>query len=108
MKDFLLFGVTPRNLPVEFRGIGIESLGSHVPALPVEVSPQLLRWACERAGKGAITALRERFKHLDAWISGARQPTLKELEAFAKATHVSVGYFFLDEPPKEPLPIRDL
>jgi hypothetical protein len=77
-----------------------------VATIRVDVKPELLRWACERAGDGAA-ALRE--KHfVDEWISGDRKPTLKQIEDFAKAAHVPVGYLFLLEPPEEKLPIRDL
>ena len=69
----------------------------------VEVRPELLRWACDRAGDGGA-ALREKFK----WISGETKPTLKQLEDFAKAARVPVGYLFLPTPPVEKLPIRDL
>jgi Zn-dependent peptidase ImmA (M78 family)/transcriptional regulator with XRE-family HTH domain len=72
----------------------------------VEVKPELLRWACERAGLD-IAAFSARFPQLDKWESGEIQPTLKQLEAFAKATHAPVGYFFLAEPPVEQVPIPD-
>jgi Zn-dependent peptidase ImmA (M78 family) len=72
----------------------------------VEVKPELLRWARERAGLD-IAALAPRFPHLASWESGALHPTLKQLEQFAKATHTPVGYFFLHQPPVETVPIPD-
>lgn len=73
----------------------------------VEVRPELLHWAVERAG-ARTPSLYERFPHLEDWERGEAQPTLKQLEAFAKAAYVPVGFLFLSEPPEEKLPIPDL
>jgi Zn-dependent peptidase ImmA (M78 family) len=75
--------------------------------MKVEVAPELLRWACERAGYGE-SALARRFPKLGQWLRGADRPTLKQLERFAQATHAPVGYLFLPEPPRETVPIPDL
>jgi Zn-dependent peptidase ImmA (M78 family) len=48
-----------------------------------------------------------RFKKLNLWESGKENPTLKQLESFAKAVHVPFGYLFLQSPPAELLPIQD-
>ena len=72
----------------------------------VPVNPELLRWARERAGI-AQENLAGKFKKLPEWESGELQPTLKQLEAFARAVHVPFGYLFLREPPDESLPIAD-
>ena len=72
----------------------------------VPVNPELLRWARERANI-AQEDLATRFKKLPEWESGDAQPTLKQLEAFARVVHVPFGYLFLREPPDERLPIAD-
>ena len=72
----------------------------------VAVNPVLIHWARERAGL-AQEALAARFKKLPQWEAGETQPTLKQVEAFAHAVHVPVGYLFLTEPPEEPVPIPD-
>jgi Zn-dependent peptidase ImmA (M78 family) len=72
----------------------------------VEVKPELLRWARERAGIG-LGALAERFPQLDAWERGEARPTLRQVERFAKATYTPVGFLFLPEPPVERVPIPD-
>lgn len=73
----------------------------------VSVAPSLLEWAVERAGWDDETTQR-RAPKLDEWISGERQPTLKQLESFAQATHTPFGLLFLPEPPNEPVPIPDM
>lgn len=73
----------------------------------VTVKPDLLRWARERIGRSTEN-LGKRFKKLAEWERGEAQPTLKQLEAYARATHVPIGYLFLPEPPEERMPIPDL
>lgn len=70
------------------------------------VDPSLLRWARERAAVEPADLL-HRFPKLEAWEAGESLPTLKQVEAFARAVHVPVGYLFLPAPPEEPLPIPD-
>jgi len=72
----------------------------------VELKPELLRWARERAGFD-LRALAGRFPRLALWECGKAYPTLKQVERFAKATRTPVGYLFLQEPPTENIPIPD-
>ncbi|HEX6640598.1 MAG TPA: ImmA/IrrE family metallo-endopeptidase [Thermoanaerobaculia bacterium] len=72
----------------------------------VEVKPELLRWAGERS-MIERDALEERFPKLREWEARETWPTLKQLEAFARATHTPIGFLFLQEPPEERLPIPD-
>ena len=72
----------------------------------VPIQPELLRWARERAGYD-VDALTGRFPRLEEWERGDVQPTLKQVEAFAKATRTPVGLLFLEEPPLESVPIPD-
>lgn len=72
----------------------------------VPVKPALIRWARERSKYG-FEKLSGRFPKLGAWERGEVQPTFRQLEAFALATHAPIGYFFLTEPPDESMPIPD-
>jgi Zn-dependent peptidase ImmA (M78 family)/transcriptional regulator with XRE-family HTH domain len=72
----------------------------------VAIQPEMFRWARDRARLDNL-ALVARFPRLEAWEAGETQPTLRQLEDYAKATHAPLGYFFLPQPPVEPLPIPD-
>jgi Zn-dependent peptidase ImmA (M78 family) len=45
------------------------------------------------------------FTKISQWISGESRPTLKQLQSLAKATRTPLGFFFLNDPPEETLPI---
>ena len=59
----------------------------------VPVRPELLRWALKRSGRD-VNDLARRFPRLPAWERGEKQPTMKQLESFAEATHTPFGYLF--------------
>lgn len=72
----------------------------------VSVNPALIQWARKRAGL-EVADLEDHFPKLSAWELGSENPTLKQLENFSRAVHVSIGYLFLSNPPREILPIPD-
>ncbi len=72
----------------------------------VFVNPEILYWAGQRAGL-EVGDLLPKFPKLQDWFEGSLAPTLKQLEAFARATHTPIGFFFLPEPPEINLPIPD-
>ena len=70
------------------------------------VKPEIIQWARQRAFIEPEDLL-ARFPKYMEWEAGDTQPTLKQLEKFAKAVYVPVGYLFMDRPPQEELPIPD-
>lgn len=72
----------------------------------VAASIPVLRWAARRA-RLHDDDLVARFTKWPLWLSGEAQPTLKQLENFARLTHTAFGYFFLPEPPRLVLPVPD-
>jgi hypothetical protein len=56
----------------------------------VSVEPLLIRWAHEHAVQTAESLWRRSLK-LAAWATGAAQPMLKQLKAFAYALHVALA-----------------
>ena len=73
----------------------------------MNVKPALLQWACKR-GQVDPEKLRKRFPKYDEWESGTLKPTLKQMEDFARFTHVSTLALFMSEPMEEKMPIQDL
>lgn len=72
----------------------------------VEVAPEILRWACNRANLD-IQIVARKLPQLSAWVRGEKKPTLKQIERFAKIVRAPVGFMFLPRPPEEHLPIPD-
>lgn len=74
--------------------------------MQVQINPIMFQWARERAGK-TVPELIHKFPKFEDWETGEVHPTLKQLERFAKATCLPVGYLFLPNPPVEIIPIPD-
>ena len=72
----------------------------------VAASVPVLRWAAQRARRHDDD-LAARFNKWPLWLSGEAQPTLKQLEDFARLTHTAFGYFFLPQPRALALPVPD-
>jgi Zn-dependent peptidase ImmA (M78 family) len=70
----------------------------------VDINANILTWAIARAGYDLHEFTVKEPQSLD-WIQGNKKPTVKQLEAFSKKLYLPFGYFFLQEPPKENLPI---
>ncbi len=66
----------------------------------------MLEWARARSGIDEDTWA-TRFPRFDTWVAGETKPTLRQLEEFARKTYTPVGFFFLDEPPTENIPVPD-
>ena len=72
----------------------------------VPVRAELLAWARDRS-RVPPEELGTKFPALEEWEAGTKQPTLKQLEKFAQATHTPIGFLFLPAPPEESLPVPD-
>lgn len=73
------------------------------PLVRINVQPAVLQWAVARSGREQ--ELSQKFPRLAEWLTGENQPTLRQLEKFARATSLPFGYLLLAEPPEERLPI---
>jgi Zn-dependent peptidase ImmA (M78 family) len=70
----------------------------------VSVNESVLSWIIDRSGE-SVESLRKRFKKIHEWVDGTSQPTLKQVEELSQATTTPLGWFFLDEPVSEEIPI---
>jgi len=75
----------------------------------VQINRKFFDWALERSRKSAeeLVEKDKALSKLEQWRGGELYPTLRQLENFAKKTHVPLGYFFLSDPPDEEMPIPD-
>jgi Zn-dependent peptidase ImmA (M78 family)/transcriptional regulator with XRE-family HTH domain len=78
---------------------------------PAYVTPQLVKWARERAGMSVgqlADMLRIDSRTLSAWEVGEQKPPFGRAEKLAETLRVPFGYLFLSKPPADDLPIPDL
>lgn len=62
------------------------------------MSPEVIRWAIDYSRREAY--LHGKYPKLPEWESGALQPTMKQLKAFAKDARVAEGFLYCSEPPE--------
>jgi Zn-dependent peptidase ImmA (M78 family) len=73
----------------------------------IDINPSLIRWAVKRSGR-ASEGLADKFPKLRSWQTEKRaRLTFVELERLSNETHTPLGFFFLDSPPPEDVPIPD-
>ena len=72
----------------------------------VEVKAGMLSWALERSGQTEDSA-QSKFPKFVEWMAETTSPTFRQLERFADWTRTPFGFFLLDSPPEEQLPIPD-
>ncbi len=70
----------------------------------ININKDNLIWAIERAGF-EVDEFLEKNPLVESWIDATKQPTLRQLEVFAHHVSVPFGYLFLQEHPKEEIPI---
>jgi len=71
-----------------------------------DVADHLQRWARDRSGDGN-DYVAHRFPQWATWLSEAAQPTFKQVQDFANASHTPMGLLPLPAPPVDAVPIPD-
>ncbi|MDR0987937.1 MAG: ImmA/IrrE family metallo-endopeptidase [Prevotellaceae bacterium] len=71
----------------------------------VQIVGDRYSWAIQRAGLSVDDYINRHPKTtVSKWISGEKQPTIKQLEDFAKSVNVPFGFLFVPTVPKEEIP----
>lgn len=76
-----------------------------------EITPEVLKWARERARYSPSDAARKAGTTEERYIKyeeGEETPTLKQLYKLSKAFRQSVGTFYLESPPEEKEPLKEM
>lgn len=72
--------------------------------LEIKINNDILIWAIERAGLN-LEQLSRKIPAINYWLVGKKNPTLNQLKTLARILHIPFGYFFLESPPEEAVPI---
>lgn len=71
----------------------------------VNVSEAILHWIIQTVRLDSISP--EIADNLIKWASGEKKPTFNQIEKASKATRIPLGYFFLQTPPEEKIPLME-
>lgn len=71
----------------------------------IKINADRYTWAISRAGLTVEGYIESHPKvPLSNWLDGSKEPTIKQLEDFAKSVNVPFGFLFLDSIPEESIP----
>jgi Zn-dependent peptidase ImmA (M78 family) len=76
-----------------------------LPVIRVQIAPSVLDWIGDIASLEGIND--ELLASLYQWKNNEKTPTFGQIENFSKKAHIPLGYFFLQSPPDEPLPLME-
>lgn len=71
----------------------------------IDISDAVLQWVVRKTQFAALPP--KAAAHLTKWVSGEEKPTFNQLEEVSKATGIPLGYFFLQQPPHEDVPLME-
>jgi len=75
------------------------------------ITPQVLRWAIDRAQISVDTLANKtkiKLEKLNSWVNGDAHPTFRQAQEIASRLNIPFGYLFVSKPPEEKLELPDL
>ncbi|MDR2747155.1 MAG: hypothetical protein LBB77_06865, partial [Treponema sp.] len=76
-----------------------------MPVIKVHIAPSILDWIGNVASFEGVN--NELITHFYKWKAKEEQPTYAQIETLSDKIHIPLGYFFLQSPPDEPLPLME-
>ncbi|MDR0657292.1 MAG: ImmA/IrrE family metallo-endopeptidase [Treponema sp.] len=76
-----------------------------MPVIRVQIAPSILDWIGSVASFEDVND--ELLTHFYKWKTEEEQPTYAQIETLSNKIHIPLGYFFLQSPPDEPLPLME-
>ena len=70
-----------------------------MPAVNVNIQPEIIRWALSQTQKEKLGDTL--MNNIIQWLNGTKTPTFKQIEDFSKKANITLWYFFLQTPPVE-------
>lgn len=71
----------------------------------VSIHAPVIDWIMQNVHEDQVTP--DVLDQLNAWKTGEKQPTLKQLEAMSRKTRIPFGYFLLQTPPDEDIALAE-
>ena len=71
----------------------------------IDISDAVLQWVVRKTQFGTLPP--QKADQLSKWVSGEKKPTFNQIEQFSRAAGIPLGYFFLQQPPHEDVPLME-
>lgn len=71
----------------------------------VNISAAVLHWVMRTIQLDALPP--QIVDYLSKWVNGEKEPTFNQVEKVSNATGIPLGYFFLQQPPQESIPLME-
>jgi len=71
----------------------------------VKIKPAIINWVFEHIPSDNVSP--DIVDTLETWKEGSVQPTFNQVKTISHKLHIPLGYFFLNSPPKEELPLLE-
>ncbi|MCI9020528.1 MAG: hypothetical protein HFH32_07275 [Eubacterium sp.] len=74
-----------------------------MPAVNVNIQPEIIHWALSQTPEEKLG--NKLMNNITKWLDGTKTPAFNQIEDFSKKANIPLGYFFLQTPPAEQIPL---